>query len=270
MATGQFKTFMDTLPKRQGVGFNYSSASPYIVPGSQPTPGQAFAQKLNARANTAQQNYLGQQNQRNSNLASDVIDKSAGTVSLDQYFKPQQNLTNFSDIFNNQLKSTKDIGTSATEAAVARNAWATANKTQNLLAGVYSNDLPAGASQNNPGAKAVALAINVVKNNTPYVWGGNSLKNGVDCSGLVQQIYKQLGISLPRVTYDQAKSGKVVNRNQLLPGDLIFYNTKRGSNSHVAIYMGNGKVIEAPHTGANVRISNLDAPGQYSLAIQPW
>lgn len=271
MAPGsQFQTFMSALPKRQGTGFNYTSASPYIVPGTQPTAGQNFSQRLNARAGNSQQNYLNQQAQRNSNLASDVIGKSAGTIQLDQYFKPQQNLTNFSDIFNSQLQSTKEIGTSATEAAIAKNQWATANKTQNLLAGVYTTDLPAGAAPNNPGAKAVALAMNVVKNNTPYLWGGNSLKNGVDCSGLTQQIYRQLGITLPRVSYDQAKSGKVVNRNQLLPGDLIFYNTRRGSNSHVAIYMGNGKVIEAPHTGANVRISNLDAPGQYSMAIQPW
>jgi cell wall-associated NlpC family hydrolase len=259
--TPQFQNFMSALPKRQGTGFNYSNASPYIVPGTQPTFGQVFSQKLNNRASTAQQNYSTQQSQRNVGLASDVLQKSTGTIPLDQFFKPQQSLTDFSGTYNQQLQSTKDIGTSAMQAAEARNAWMNAKKSQ---------DLPAGAAPNNPGAKAVALAMNVVKNNTPYVWGGNSLKNGVDCSGLVQQIYKQLGISLPRVSFDQARSGKVVNRNNLLPGDLVFYNTGRGNNTHVAIYMGNGKVIEAPHTGANVRISNLDSPGQYSLAIQPW
>lgn len=283
-APSQFQNFMNFLgPTRQpqqGIGFGYSQRSPYITPGQQTSFGEQFSQNLNQRAHAAQQNYVNQSNQRNVGLATDILGKSGGTIPVDSYGRPVQQLTDFSSIFNNQLKSTRDIGNLATQAAEARNAWANANKMQNIAAGSYGQapvtNLPAGAAPNNPGARAVALAQNVVKNHTPYLWGGNSLKNGVDCSGLTQQIYSQLGIKLPRTTYEQAKSGRFVNRNQLLPGDLIFYNTGSrdpngiGTNGHVALYIGNGQVIEAAGRGTNVRISGLDSPGQYHTAIRPW
>jgi len=79
---------------------------------------------------------------------------------------------------------------------------------------------------------------------TPYVWGGNSLKSGVDCSGLVQQVYKNFGISVPRVTYDQIGVGKGVGMKDLQAGDLIFFDTDKSSGGadHVGIYIGDGKV----------------------------
>jgi cell wall-associated NlpC family hydrolase len=103
---------------------------------------------------------------------------------------------------------------------------------------------------------------------TPYLWGGESPK-GFDCSGLAQYLYAQENVSIPRTTYDQFQSGLTVPRSQLEAGDLVFF---RGSDSkvvngvtlpgHVGIYVGDGKFIQAPHTGSVVQVSNLSGyPG---------
>lgn len=99
---------------------------------------------------------------------------------------------------------------------------------------------------------------------TPYVYGGNDPEKGIDCSGLVQQAYRRIGVELPRVTYDQVKEGvEVPDLASARPGDLIFC---RGDgnrvNGHVGIYIGNGQWIEAPHTGATVRIKEV--PKEFS------
>lgn len=92
-----------------------------------------------------------------------------------------------------------------------------------------------------------------------YVWGGNSLINGVDCSGLVQQVFKQFGINLPRVTYEQIGVGAAVKRNKMNVGDLVFFDTDRTMKGpdHVGIYLGNGKFIHAPNKNQPVQISSL-------------
>lgn len=91
-----------------------------------------------------------------------------------------------------------------------------------------------------------------------YVWGGTDLRNGMDCSGLVQSVFANFGIHVPRVTYDQINAGARVNMKDLRPGDLIFFATESSSNAdHVGIYMGGGKFIHAPHTGDVVKISSL-------------
>lgn len=94
---------------------------------------------------------------------------------------------------------------------------------------------------------------------TNYVYGGNDLMKGVDCSGLVQQVFKQFGINVPRVTYEQIGMGANVPRNKLLPGDLVFFDTdrKKSGPDHVGIYLGGGKFIHAPRTGQKVKISSL-------------
>ena len=95
---------------------------------------------------------------------------------------------------------------------------------------------------------------------TPYVYGGNEPGKGLDCSGLVQQAFKRIGIDLPRVTYDQVKEGtEVKGIENAKPGDLIFTvgDIGRRVNGHVGIYLGDGKWIEAPYTGANVRITDV-------------
>ena len=91
----------------------------------------------------------------------------------------------------------------------------------------------------------VAYATQFVGN--PYVWGGTSLTNGADCSGFVQQIYKQYGYSLPRVAEDQSQYGTKIPVEDAQPGDLIFY-AKEGYVYHVVMYAGDGRTIEAAST----------------------
>lgn len=92
-----------------------------------------------------------------------------------------------------------------------------------------------------------------------YVWGGNSLTKGADCSGFTQQIYKKYGVSLPHHAADQAKMGtKITSKKDLQAGDLVFFGSKNNI-THVGIYGGDGKFVESPHTGASVRVSKLSS-----------
>jgi cell wall-associated NlpC family hydrolase len=88
---------------------------------------------------------------------------------------------------------------------------------------------------------------------TPYVWGG-AAPGGFDCSGLVMYVYSQVGVSLPHHAADQYNYGVPVSRDQLEPGDLVFFD----GLGHVGIYIGNGEFIHAPHTGDVVKISSLN------------
>ena len=92
----------------------------------------------------------------------------------------------------------------------------------------------------------------------PYVWGGTS-PSGFDCSGLIQYVFQQNGISLPRTTTEQVKTGIYVSKSNLQPGDLVFLqNTYRQGVSHVGIYIGDGQMIHAS-SSKGVVISNLSS-----------
>ena len=97
---------------------------------------------------------------------------------------------------------------------------------------------------------------------TKYVFGGASPRTGFDCSGFVQWLYGQVGIKLPRTTFEQVKVGTPVGMKDLQPGDILFFNTENDPRgpSHEALYIGNGKFIQAPHTGDVVKISNINDP----------
>ncbi|OAA86441.1 C40 family peptidase [Clostridium ljungdahlii] len=98
----------------------------------------------------------------------------------------------------------------------------------------------------------VAYASNFL--GVPYVWGGTS-PSGFDCSGLVQYVYAHFGIDLPRTSQEQQTVGTAVSRDELQPGDLVFF----GSPAyHVGIYVGGGQFINAPKTGDVVKIASLD------------
>ena len=109
------------------------------------------------------------------------------------------------------------------------------------------------------GSKAARMVQDYL--GTPYVWGGESPR-GFDCSGLLQWVWAKLGVKIPRTTYDQIKAGFSVARNSLRPGDAVFFGTK-GNPHHVGMFIGGGQFIEAPHTGAVVRISNLRGRRDY-------
>ena len=92
----------------------------------------------------------------------------------------------------------------------------------------------------------------------PYRRGGSSEKTGFDCSGFVRYLYeKSVGQILPRRAVDQARATEVIDRDELQPGDLVFFNTMRRAFSHVGIYVGDGKFIHAPRTGKAVDIADM-------------
>lgn len=100
----------------------------------------------------------------------------------------------------------------------------------------------------------------------PYRWGGTDPATGLDCSGLVQRVYSDLGYSLPRVSYEQATSGtKVESLADAQPGDILAFGSPV---HHVAIYIGNGEMIQAPHTGEDVQISKVADFGEPVAAIR--
>ena len=94
----------------------------------------------------------------------------------------------------------------------------------------------------------------------PYKRGGNSAETGFDCSGFVRAIYQQtVGLVLPRRADQQAASTQVIDKKELQPGDLVFFNTMRRTFSHVGIYVGDGKFIHSPKPGAQVRVEDMGA-----------
>lgn len=94
----------------------------------------------------------------------------------------------------------------------------------------------------------------------PYRRGGNSAEEGFDCSGFTRHIFEMsLGLVLPRRADEQAKAPGLVNigREELKPGDLVFFNTLKRTFSHVGIYVGEGKFIHAPRSGSEVRVEDM-------------
>ncbi len=87
----------------------------------------------------------------------------------------------------------------------------------------------------------------------PYRWGGATPRTGFDCSGLVRFVYRRFGIRLPHSTWGDLSHGRRITRRSLRAGDLVFFY----GASHVGIYVGGGHFIDAPHTGARVRISTM-------------
>jgi len=101
------------------------------------------------------------------------------------------------------------------------------------------------------------------------VWGAAG-PTSFDCSGLVQWSFAQAGVVMPRVAADQARTGPSVPVSQLAPGDLLFYHTDPtapGYISHVAIYLGGGKMIQAPEPGMDVEVVPVDVGAEFAGAV---
>lgn len=149
-------------------------------------------------------------------------------------------------------------GTTATPATPAATPTSVALGPSTTLPGTGTQTAP----DTPPSGAAVASAAEKFLG-VPYLWGGTT-PSGFDCSGLVQYVYNEFGISLPRTSQQQALSGTAVpSLAAARPGDLVFYAGSDGTPSapgHVGIYLGNGEMIDAPYSGTAVRIDAVGTP----------
>jgi cell wall-associated NlpC family hydrolase len=116
---------------------------------------------------------------------------------------------------------------------------------------------PSVISESSASIDVVMVAMSLAE--TPYRYGGHSIETGFDCSSFVGHVYKNsVGIELPRSSQELSQVGKLLDRSQLQAGDLVFFNTQHRANSHVGIYVGEGKFVHAPRTGARIRVENMN------------
>lgn len=115
------------------------------------------------------------------------------------------------------------------------------------------------------GGRAVAWALGQL--GKPYRWGATGLET-FDCSGLTMRAYQAAGINLPRTSRAQWSAGRPVARNRLRPGDLLFFGGSPATIHHVTMYVGNGRMVEAPYTGARIRVVSMFR-NNYVGAVRP-
>lgn len=176
-----------------------------------------------------------------------------------QIAQAQQQAENYQNIITAQGKIIQEQEAAAAAAAAAQAAAARANSSSSSSSydgggagkgGSIAGDYAAGGGKN-PGASTgvsgssvVSYAMQFVGN--PYVWAGNSLTNGVDCSGFVHEVYAHFGISTPRYSQAFKSVGQAVSFDNIQPGDVVVY------PGHVAIYAGGGVIVEAQSTKAGI------------------
>jgi len=125
-------------------------------------------------------------------------------------------------------------------------------------AGTPERESSPSESKGTAAERAAGSAVKMV--GRPYRFGGSSPSAGFDCSGLVQYSFRQAGVSLPHNTERQRLATRAVKRAELRRGDLVFFDQEGKKNSHVGIYLGEGRFVHAPSSGKEVRTDRLDAP----------
>ena len=147
---------------------------------------------------------------------------------------------------------------SVTRTGIGNNGWSKikyGNSTGYIKSEYLTTTNPNPGSGETTGEAVVKFALQFEGN--PYVWGGNDLNTGVDCSGFTQQVYLNFGIRLNRTADAQRLNGRSVSMSEIKPGDLVFYGDG-GYAGHVALYIGDGKIIHASTPATGIIISNVN------------
>src|SRR6478736_2460292 len=147
------------------------------------------------------------------------------------------------------------VTTAMSQIATAQHATASANASTGGGAGA---NVPVLSGMKSAEARSARLRAAYAQLGLPYVWGGENPKIGFDCSGLIQYAARQAGLSIPRVADAQKNYSKSIDGADAVPADLVFF-THKGEQvaHHVGMYVGNGQMIDAPHTGAQVRVEGI-------------
>lgn len=156
----------------------------------------------------------------------------------------RQAQVNASEIYNNTISNTQHNSNNGTETQNLNEMQAQADGTAEVQEAAVVQ--PQGYN----GQAVIDFACQFIGN--PYVWGGTSLTNGADCSGFVQSVYANFGISLPRTTWDMVNVGDAVSYDQALPGDIVLY------DGHVGLYMGDGNIVNAMNEAQGIGICNAN------------
>lgn len=101
----------------------------------------------------------------------------------------------------------------------------------------------------------------------PYQWGGNTVVDGMDCSGFVRAVYNLCGVNIPRTSAEQFRVGRRVGVEELVDGDLVFFGSSDDKISHVGLYVGNNHFVHAPRRGDDIKISPLQGNGYFKKFI---
>lgn len=178
----------------------------------------------------------------------DVLKKAGGNIPL------TLQAYNFGPGFIDYVKShggqmTQQLVNSFSDMMAKKMGWSgygDKNYVQNVLKFYNGSSIGPTSSSSGGSQKGLNAVTNAAKFlGGRYVWGGTDPYNGVDCSGLTQYVYRQQGINIPRVSQDQYRAGTPVAKNNLQPGDLVFFMTDGKTVSHVGIYQGNGVFVHA-------------------------
>lgn len=140
---------------------------------------------------------------------------------------------------------------------------ADAQSAYNALIALQNRNHTSGEIEDATRTAMVSFAKQYLGN--PYLWGGTSLTNGIDCSAYVRAVYDHVGIHLTRTTREQIKQGREITIKEVKPGDLFFYAYNNGYVHHVAMYIGNGELIHAAGKDYGIIISPVDYREPYKI-----
>jgi cell wall-associated NlpC family hydrolase len=207
-----------------------------------PSP-QSYLDKIALLDTVSSQNRAVLQRFLDATAAADAARTAADTQAVDAKRAADDAVRTAADAKATKAQADRDV--SAAEAALRRASPAD----RGLLRGGGITNYPANVPGNSVGVQALRVAL--TQQGKPYVWGATG-PSTYDCSGLVQWAYRQIGIGLPRVSAAQSQVGTPVTPDQVQPGDLLFFNSPV---SHVGIYVGGGRFLEAPQSGDVVKVA---------------